>query len=38
VPVHGVEEEVGEVRPSRAFLAAFAESTVSGVTAAEQEC
>jgi L-asparaginase II len=24
VPVHGVEEEVGEVRPSRAFLAALA--------------
>ena len=38
VPVLGVEEEVGEVRPSRAFLAALAESTASGVTSAEQGC
>jgi L-asparaginase II len=27
VPVHGVEEEVGEVRPSSSFLAILAEST-----------
>jgi L-asparaginase II len=38
VPVHGVEEEVGEVRPSRAFLAAFGEPTPSDVTSAEQVC